>query len=117
MGTPPNSHPSWRRPRRGLPFVRAKQAIGDLITVRGQDYLLVGTEPHTRKDGSKTKLAIWQSDCAECGAVFECRSPIIAPPQTRRCDEHKRPGVWVRKPSAEPQDERKSEPIQNREAQ
>jgi hypothetical protein len=26
--------------------------------VRGQTYLLIGTEPHTRRDGSKTKLAI-----------------------------------------------------------
>jgi hypothetical protein len=55
--------------------------IGDVLTVSGQDYLLVGFEPHVRS--SKTKLGIWQSDCAECGAVFECRSPITAPPQTR----------------------------------
>jgi hypothetical protein len=91
-----SEHLSWRRPRRGQPFVRARQAIGDVVTVRGQDYLLVGTEPHIRKDGSKTKLAEWQSDCAKCGAVFECRSPITAPPQRRPCDRHKAPGRWVR---------------------
>jgi hypothetical protein len=30
---PPNSHPSWRQPRRRLPFVRSKQAIGDVVPV------------------------------------------------------------------------------------
>jgi len=116
-------HPSWRRPRRrGLPFVRAAYHLGDAIVVRGQGYQLVAFEPHMRKDGSKTKLAVWSSCCAQCGEAFTCRSPMTCPPQRRRCDEHKAPRRWVRKPSAEPQDKRKAatlpeKPVREREAQ
>jgi len=51
-----------------------------VITVRyrqySQEYSLVGFETYVRDDGRRKRrvtLAIWQSACAKCGDVFECR--------------------------------------------
>jgi hypothetical protein len=68
----------WRRQRRGLPFTRAAHQLGQVIVVRGQSYLLTAFEPHRRKDGSKTRLAWWLTDCCECGWTFKCSSPCTA---------------------------------------
>jgi hypothetical protein len=68
--------------------------------VRGQTYILVAFEPYQRKDGSRTKLAHWESSCAECAMPFDCFSPWTAPPQRRRCDAHRAPGKWVEQRAA-----------------
>jgi len=82
----------WRRWR-----PRAHYRLGDVIVVRywgrRQEYLLVGFEPYVRHDGKRirrTQLAVWQSDCARCGIVFECRAPATAEPRIRRCPTHRR---------------------------
>jgi hypothetical protein len=93
---PPHPHPRWRQPRRGQPFIRVGYRLGETITVRGQVYFLLSTEPYTRKDGSKTKLAWWLGQCSECGWLFVCTSPCTAAPQRRRCDAHKRVRVLTR---------------------
>ena len=71
-----SEHPSWHRPLRGLPFARQAYQVGDLIVVRGQCYVLSPFERYTRKDGSRTRLAHWQSlvsGFAEVGSI-----PVLA---------------------------------------
>jgi len=67
---------------------------------QGQPYWLVGVQPHTRKDGTSTRLAIWVGPCATCGQQFTTKSPLAngdpRPPESRRCLTHKLPGVRVR---------------------
>jgi hypothetical protein len=64
---------------------------------RGQRYDFEGIEPHTRRDGTLTLLAVWVSFCAECGEPFRFRTPLRAGrfQPNRRCAAHKRPGVRV----------------------
>lgn len=80
-----------------LPRIRfvSEPPVGLVITVNEQRYEVVGGLDHVRLDGEETRLTIWRSSCAECGAPFEFRAPATAPPQNRRCDDHKRPGVKV----------------------
>ena len=54
-------------------------------------------EPYRRKDGTETRLAVWRSWCAKCGAEFEVTTPegVVAAEQshrleTRRCPKHRR---------------------------
>jgi hypothetical protein len=64
----------------------------------GQLYELARTEPHTRRDGTKTELTVWRSRCAQCGEPFEVRTPAKSKKfsPNRRCHKHKRPGARVR---------------------
>ncbi len=64
---------------------------------KGQVYSLVGTVPHTRRDGSPTTLAVWQSHCADCGAAFRFTLPAFVQQfsPNRRCGLHARPGLYV----------------------
>lgn len=65
-------------------------------TYDGQVYRLIAREPYTRKDGWQTTLLVWSSPCAQCGSLFQLRSPIRGRFQpNRRCQKHKRPGVRV----------------------
>ena len=61
----------------------------------GQVYRCVGTEPHTRADGSTSSLSIWESGCADCGSKFLFKSPTAASQfrPNRRCEKHRRRGV------------------------
>lgn len=67
-------------------------------TFNGQQYKFVELVPHTRTDGSATELAVWSSACADCGELFEVRTPARSKKfiPNRRCTIHKRPGVRVR---------------------
>jgi hypothetical protein len=64
------------------------------ITYRGQIYRRIAVEPYIRDDGSTTRLATWESRCAECGEVFEvvtmARERKLRGPN-RRCPQHRRP--------------------------
>lgn len=78
--------------------------IGERLAFGGQIYHCTGLEPHQRRDGTLTHLAVFAASCSECGAGFEFRSPAqsgwFAP--NRRCEAHRRPGRRVAK--AEKQD-------------
>lgn len=69
--------------------------IGEVKMHQGQRYVCSGFRPHTKRDGSATTLAVWQSHCAECGELFEFTAPTrtLRPfMPNRRCADHKRPG-------------------------
>lgn len=72
--------------------------IGLAISHGGQRFDLVDTEDHQRKDGTWTKLLVWQTECATCGEGFMGRSPAHSLPQVRRCEEHRQPGKRVGSP-------------------
>ena len=67
--------------------------VGAEIQSGKKNYSLVGFEPHTKRDGSQTRLAVWKTDCSECGAEFMTRSPMLQLPESKRCAEHRRPGL------------------------
>ena len=74
--------------------------IDDLqVTYRGQIYRRIAVEPYIRADGSETRLATWQSECPECGELFEITTTRLhrLRQPNRRCPEHRRPGSPVRK--------------------
>lgn len=62
-----------------------------------QEYRFRGFRPFTRRDGTGSYLAVWESNCTTCGAAFTFSASYhgrkFAP--NRRCDLHKRPGVPV----------------------
>jgi hypothetical protein len=72
--------------------------IGTTKTYKDQHYKLVGHEPYTRLDGSKTTLVVWSSACPTCGQPFVTRTPMRARnfQPRRRCDLHKQPRVRVK---------------------
>jgi hypothetical protein len=74
--------------RRGEPIIRRSYVLGEVILAAGQEYWLDRWDPYIRRAGSKTKLAVWIGQCADCGAEFECRSPWGVPPTTQRCRLH-----------------------------
>lgn len=75
------------------PHYEPRQA-GDVFFHRGQRYEVVRLEPHRRRDGSLSELVVFTSRCADCGAVFEAKSPnklVLYP--NRRCKRHAKPMV------------------------
>lgn len=68
-------------------------------TYRGQRYVIVGSIPYTRRDGTRTTLTRWRSWCPRCGDPFEFSMPTTATKfePNRRCQKHKRPGSHVSK--------------------
>lgn len=72
--------------------------IGTEILLDGQPYRLTRIKPHTRVDGSQSKLLVWRAPCWECGAPFDVTTPITGFSKTpsRRCPRHRRPGIKVR---------------------
>ena len=63
----------------------------------GQEYELLGEEPHRRRDGKMTTLRVWLTRCATCGQETVVKTPnggSFVP--SRRCEEHRRPGFKVR---------------------
>ncbi len=79
-----------------------KIAVGTIVSFHDQQYRCVRTEPYYRPDRTRSDLAEWVSECADCGASFRFRTPVrvrsFVP--NRRCDKHKRPGVPVGRPTA-----------------
>lgn len=72
--------------------------IGQARLYHGQRYVAVAISPYQRRDGSKTALVTWQSNCPQCGQPFHCKTPILATKfqPNRRCQLHKRPGHRVK---------------------
>lgn len=71
-------------------------AFGTVVDLDGQGYELVGLEPYTRTDGSKTQLMVWSAPCATCGDPFTVKSGMTFKAPNRRCDGCKRTGKPVK---------------------
>ncbi len=74
---------------------RQPPPTGTILMKEGQRYEVKALEPHTRKDGSKTTLIVWQSHCAETGHPFEIRTGLKCKYVNRRCKQHGKPGKPV----------------------
>jgi hypothetical protein len=71
--------------------------IGDKTYLRGQAYECVGSTDHITRDGHAIVLTILESQCAECGRPFQfgTMDPSQRGYLSRRCGEHRKPGVPV----------------------
>lgn len=66
----------------------------DSVTTQdGRWFVLTGTEPYTRKDGTGTTLLCWNGACAVCGAGFTVKTPRLLTGTKafgrKHCDAHK----------------------------
>jgi hypothetical protein len=56
-------------------------------------YHRAGSVPYTRKDGTHTRLDVWASACAVCGARFTISVPVGSVDSKafgrKHCDQHK----------------------------
>ncbi len=68
---------------------------GLVVTDRGQEYELIMTRPHRRKDGTPTVVLTWRSRCATCGEPFTVTTGLSLKDLNRRCPRHHRPGLSV----------------------
>lgn len=70
---------------------------GFTLTYSGQRFVCVAVEPYTRRDGRRSKLAVWEARCAVCHTAFNFKTSTYLPKfePSRRCAIHKRPGVPV----------------------
>lgn len=65
---------------------------GTELGLRGQTYVLTGTQSYQRTDGQKTEVLHWKSQCSECGQPFLVTSSLVICYLNRRCPQHHRPG-------------------------
>jgi len=74
--------------------------IGKVREHDGQRYECVRMDPYVRRsDGALSTLAVWRSPCAQCGTMFDFRTPrqIKRFEPVRRCKRHRQPGTRVQK--------------------
>lgn len=76
----------------------ARPKLGTVRDYLGQRYVVIGTMPRTRVDGTIATILTWSSSCAQCGAQFTLTTPAASAKfqPNRRCQKHKRPGVRVK---------------------
>ncbi len=74
---------------------RQAPALGTVLMVDAQRYVVVATRPHHRKDDTPTMLITWRSHCADCGQPFEVTTGLAAKAINRRCPAHHAPGRAV----------------------
>lgn len=65
---------------------------GFAIESKGQQFRPVRVEPHVRKSGEPTRVIVWETECPDCKATFECISPLVFKAPRRRCDACRKPG-------------------------
>lgn len=72
--------------------------LNEIRMYDNQRYECVAFEPYSRRDGTTTTLAVWESACARCGATFRFKTPESATKfsPNRRCEKHKRPSCRVK---------------------
>ncbi|HKR17644.1 hypothetical protein [Rhizorhapis sp.] len=69
--------------------------VGTVILLDEQQYELVGVEPYRRRDGRKTELLVWATQCANCQSPFEVKTPLRTNGFSRRCAACRKPGKPV----------------------
>jgi hypothetical protein len=62
---------------------------GDTVAIREREYLCVGVEPYTRRDGVASFVITWRGWCWKCGEVFAAQTGLRgnAPPES--CKAHR----------------------------
>jgi hypothetical protein len=65
-------------------FVSAP-SIGFGLLLDDQRYELVQVEPYIRRDGARSAILTWQSECPRCGNQFTVTSGLVAKALNRRC--------------------------------
>jgi hypothetical protein len=64
------------------------KSVPDVLTYRGQDFVLVGVRPHTNKRGEPMLLAEWRGACRTCGEEYvTARIPTKSAKPALRCAE------------------------------
>lgn len=71
--------------------------IGFTMSMDGQRFDLVNVVDHQKRDGTVMQLNVWRSQCPVCKSAFIGKSPRRKFPGTRRCEDHRQPGVRVRR--------------------
>jgi hypothetical protein len=73
--------------------------MGTTFRRRGQQYEIVGEQPHTLRNGRTITMWRLRSCCADCGRPFEFVATKTRVRRredfNRRCERHRRPGVRV----------------------
>ena len=57
-----------------------------VIKISGQKYVLLNSEPYTRKDGKLSRLLTWQSNCRICNVQFEVKTGLTGKDLTKKCE-------------------------------
>lgn len=66
--------------------------MNDVTTKDGRVFYFLANTPYTKKDGTEIELAVWHSQCAECGAPFTIQTPTNGVSEAfgrKHCDAHK----------------------------
>jgi len=69
---------------------------GSVVTLGGQAFEFIRSEPYRKVDGSTVDLTVWRSRCAECQASFFTKTGPTSLGPSRRCKAHRRGGKPVR---------------------
>lgn len=75
----------------------SRPEISTFLVLRGQRYQLLDVLPRKRRDGSRTEILLWRSQCAECGQLFECTTSFKQGQINRRCKAHSKRGIPVKR--------------------
>ena len=60
---------------------------GSVIVLKGYEYEVTETRPHTRRDGDATDIMTWKAHCIECGVEFEQTTGRSFSTFKRRCED------------------------------
>lgn len=68
--------------------------IGFALWLDDQRYELVHSEPHIRRDGTRSSVLTWQTDCPRCGNPFTVTSGLVTKAINRRCEACRKVAWW-----------------------
>lgn len=63
--------------------------IGTVVALDGQEYEMISSAPHQRKDGTPTTLLTWTTQCPDCGRRFQVTTGLVTKGLNRRCADHR----------------------------
>ncbi|MBA4754572.1 MAG: hypothetical protein H2050_07060 [Sphingobium sp.] len=63
--------------------------IGTVVALDGQEYEMISSAPHQRKDGTPTTLLTWATQCPDCGRPFQVTTGLVTKGLNRRCADHR----------------------------
>lgn len=68
---------------------RSPPSIGTVVVLDGQEYEMIASAPHHRKDGTATSLLTWVTHCPDCSNPFELTTGLVTKGLNRRCADHR----------------------------